>query len=132
MKVQGLQDLVHRFTDAFNRHDLEATVAMFGENADIESYDGQRAVGKDAIRAMMAPHFSGAFGRMHFDIGSAICDESTGEAWSSWRLTLKQAGGESASFRGVDVLHFADGLIVMNSVYVKAAAPLIEPGSGTA
>jgi ketosteroid isomerase-like protein len=128
MKAQGLEDLVHRFTDAFNRHDLEGTLALIGENADVESYDGQRAVGKEAIRAMMAPHFSGAFGRMSFDIGSIICDEAKGEAWSSWRLTLKQASGESSSFRGVDVLRYVDGLIVMNSVYVKAAGPLIETG----
>jgi uncharacterized protein (TIGR02246 family) len=129
MKSQDLESLVHRFTDAFNRHDLEATLSMFAEQADVESYDGARAVGKEAIRTMMAPHFSGAMGRMHFDVDTVMRDDSKGEVWSNWRMTITQPGGESASFRGLDVLCFVDGLIVKNSVYVKAAAPLLEAGA---
>ena len=58
-----LEDLVVRFTDAFNREDLDAVMAFFADDAVYDEFDGQRRVGKAAIRAAFEPQFRGDFGK---------------------------------------------------------------------
>jgi ketosteroid isomerase-like protein len=57
-----LEDLTLRFTDAFNREDLDAVMAFVAEDAVYDQFNGARAVGKAAIRAAFVPQFRGDFG----------------------------------------------------------------------
>jgi len=75
-----LRDLVLRFTEAFNRDDLDAVMAYFADDAIYGTFDGVDAWGKPAIRAAFEPQFRGDFGRIRFHEEDLFVDESTGKA----------------------------------------------------
>ena len=66
MERAKLIDLTRRFTDAFNRNDLDAVMAFFSDDAVYDEFNGKRNRGKLAIRAAFEPQFTGAFGDMKF------------------------------------------------------------------
>ena len=49
-----LSDLVTRFTDAFNRDDLDAVMGFFADDAIVLPNNAPRADGRAAVRAVMA------------------------------------------------------------------------------
>ncbi|MGH7821657.1 MAG: YybH family protein, partial [Candidatus Binatia bacterium] len=53
------RDLCLRFTEAFNREDLEEVMSYFAEDAVYEEFDGRRRSGKAAIREAFVPQFRG-------------------------------------------------------------------------
>ncbi len=44
------EELIHRYFDAFNRHDIEAVMACFHDHALIVGGEDRRCEGRDAIR----------------------------------------------------------------------------------
>jgi uncharacterized protein (TIGR02246 family) len=125
MNRDELIDLTRRFVDAFNREDLDAVMAFFADDAVYEEFNGRRNVGKDAIRAAFQPQFSGAFGAMRFLDEDLFADAESGKVMASWRCTLA-IKGEPTSWRGLDLLYFADGKIAAKLTYAKARAPLFQ------
>ena len=59
-----LRDLVLRFTDAFNRDDLDAVMAFMADDAVYDEFNGKRSRGQAAIREAFVPQFRGDFGRI--------------------------------------------------------------------
>jgi hypothetical protein len=57
MERQQLADLVVRFTEAFNRKDLDGVMSFMAEDAIYDEFNGRRSRGKQAI-----PGFSGSPG----------------------------------------------------------------------
>ena len=125
MNRDELIDLTRRFVDAFNREDLDAVMAFFADDAVHDEFNGRRNVGKDAIRAAFQPQFSGAFGAMRFLDEDLFADAESGKVMASWRCTLA-IKGEPTSWRGLDLLYFADGKIAAKLTYAKARAPLFQ------
>lgn len=72
------EQLIHRYFDAFNSHDLEAVMACFHSQAVIVDVEGKRYEGQDEIRR-------------HYETGFALMPDS--------RCDLKMATGNSG--RGV-------------------------------
>jgi uncharacterized protein (TIGR02246 family) len=130
MERAKLIDLTRRFTDAFNRNDLDAVMAFFTEDAIYDEFNGKRNRGKAAIRAAFEPQFSGAFGDMEFLEDDIFVDAEAGKAMISWRCTLS-VNGKPTSWRGLDLLLFVGECIVSKQTYAKARAPLFED-QGTA
>src|SRR5262244_3534982 len=62
----ALRDLTLRFTEAFNRDDLDGVMAYFADDAVYDEFNGSRSHGKDAIRAALAPQFRGDYGTIRF------------------------------------------------------------------
>lgn len=120
-----LEDLVVRFTDAFNREDLDAVMAFFAEDALYDEFDGGRSRGRDAIRAAFEPQFRGAFGRMRFVTEDLFVDPSSGKALIRWLCTLER-DGRVRGWRGLDFLHVRDGRIVEKQTYAKAERLKLE------
>ena len=125
MNRDELIDLTRRFVDAFNREDLDAVMEFFADDAIYDEFNGRRNVGKDAIRAAFKPQFSGAFGAMRFLDEDLFADAESGKVMASWRCALA-IKGEPTSWRGLDLLHFADGKITAKLTYAKAKAPLFQ------
>ncbi len=123
MERAKLIDLTRRFTDAFNRNDLEAVMSYFSDDGIYDEFNGKRSCGKAAIRAAFTPQFTGAFGRMEFLEDDLFVDEEAGKAMISWRCTLS-IKGQPTSWRGLDLLHFVGECLVMKQTYAKAKAPL--------
>ena len=106
--------VVEEFNKAWNDHDLSAALALISEDCVFESTapapDGERAVGKAAIRAAWAPIFADANARFtveeFFSAGPRLVQR--------WRYDW--SGGH---IRGVDVIAVRDGLVTEKLAYVK-------------
>jgi len=125
MERAKLIDLTRRFTDAFNRNDLDAVMAFFSDDGVYDEFNGKRNHGKAAIRAAFEPQFSAAFGKMEFIEDDLFVDAESGNAMISWRCTLS-VNGKPTSWRGLDLLRFVGECIVSKRTYAKARAPFFE------
>lgn len=125
MTHSELEDLVVRFTDAFNREDLDAVMSYFAEDAVYDELDGKQSRGVTAIRAAFAPQFRGAFGRMRFVTEDLFVDAKRGKALIRWLCTLER-DGKTRGWRGLDVIHVRDGKIVGKLTYAKAERLKLE------
>jgi ketosteroid isomerase-like protein len=123
--MSDLRDLTLRFTDAFNRDDLDAVMAFMADDAIYDQFNGARAVGKAAIREAFVPQFRGYFGTIRFVQEDLFVDPAEGKSLISWTCTLER-DGVTRGWRGLDVLHFADGLVVEKHTYAKADVPQLR------
>jgi len=114
-----LEECVVRFTDAFNCEDLDAVMAFFAEDGVYDEFDGGRRVGKAEIRKAFEPQFRGDFGRMRFVTEDLFVDPATGKGLIRWLCTTERKGVKRG-WRGLDILHFANGLVVEKLTYAKA------------
>jgi ketosteroid isomerase-like protein len=120
-----LEALTIQFTEAFNRNDLDGVMAMMAEDAVYEEFTGVVNHGKAAIRAAFEPQFRGDYGKMTFDSEDLFADASTGKALIRWVCRLQTKKGP-AGWRGLDILHFQNGLVVRKLTYAKAKVPLLD------
>lgn len=121
-----LASLVIRFTDAFNQNDLESVMAFMAEDAVYEEFTGAINRGKAAIRAAFVPQFRGDFGKMRFETEDLFVDAAAGKALIRWVCRLETRRGP-AGWRGLDILHFENGLVTQKLTYARAKVPLLEP-----
>jgi ketosteroid isomerase-like protein len=120
-----IRDVVLRFTDAFNRDDLEAVMAFLADDALYDEFNGRQSRGHPAIREAIVPQFRGDFGRIRFHTEDLFVDAAAGKALIRWRCVLEKSGKKRA-WRGLDVLHVRDGRITEKHTYAKADVPRRE------
>ena len=127
MKTRAAQlaDLVVRFTDAFNRDDLDAVMSFFAADAIYDEFNGTRSCGTAAIRAAFEPQFRGDYGQIRFHTEDLFVDAEAGKALIRWECRL-EVNGHVRGWRGLDVLHFESGLLKEKHTYAKATAPLLS------
>lgn len=121
-----LEDLVIRFTEAFNRDDLDGVLSFMAEDAVYDEFNGTRSQGKAAIRAAFVPQFRGDYGTLRFHAEDLFVDPVAGKALIRWLCTLETKRGP-AGWRGLDILHVENGLIKEKHTYAKAQVPLLNP-----
>jgi uncharacterized protein (TIGR02246 family) len=114
-----LRELALRFTEAFNRDDLDAVMGFFTEDSIYDEVNGARSRGKAAIRAAFEPQFRGDYGVIRFLTEDVIVDAEAGKALVRWECRVER-DGRRRSWRGLDVLHFRDGRVVEKHTYGKA------------
>lgn len=115
--VGTLQDVL----DAFNRHDLDAIMAHFAEDAVFESPRGPepwgtRHTGKAAVRAGLAARFAGIPDVHYGDDRHWACGD---RGVSEWLLTGTTTEGQRIAVRGCDLWEFRDGQVVRKDSYWK-------------
>jgi ketosteroid isomerase-like protein len=115
--VETLQQVL----DAFNRHDLDAIMAVFAEDAVLETPRGSdpggtRYVGKAAVREGLAGRFAGIPDVHYGEDRHMVCGE---RGVSEWLLTGTTTAGERIEVRGCDLFEFRDDLIVRKDSYWK-------------
>lgn len=120
-----LEEMVIRFTEAFNRDDLDGVIAMMSQDAIYDEYDGRRHVGKAAIRAAFEPQFRGDFGKIRFRAEDVFGDERAGKALIRWGCEIEKAGRRRV-WRGLDILHVREGLVTEKHTYAKAERLKLE------
>jgi ketosteroid isomerase-like protein len=137
----ALEEFVLRFTDAFNRDDLDGVMALTAPHAVYDEFNGRRNDGWAAIREAFVPQFRGDYGTIRFDaedlfvapapedraISSAAATRSgpSGKALIRWRCRLER-GALRKEWRGLDILHVEDGLVTEKHTYAKAEVPLLR------
>lgn len=122
---ERLADLVVRFTDAFNRDDLDGVMAFVAEDAVYDEFNGTVNRGRAAIRAAFVPQFRGDYGTLRFHAEDLFVDPVAGKALIRWVCTLQTKRGP-AGWRGLDILHVRNGLITEKLTYAKAQVPLLS------
>jgi ketosteroid isomerase-like protein len=110
---------VDTFNEAFNRHDVDAVMAVMTDDCVFESTappEGERHVGQAAVRAAWEAFF-GATPTAHFDAEDVIA--TADRCVVQWRFTWKNDDGTDGTVRGVDVIRVRDGKVAEKSAYVK-------------
>lgn len=107
--------------DGFNRHDLDAIMAYFAEDATFDAPRGANVwgtcfEGKEAVRAGLAARFAGIPDVHYGEDQHWVCGD-----WgaSEWRLTGTNTSGARVDVRGCDLWEFRDGLVVRKDSYWK-------------
>jgi uncharacterized protein (TIGR02246 family) len=122
---EQLVELVRRFTDAFNRDDLDEVMSFFTEEALYVEFNGKQNRGKDEIRKAFEPQFQGSFGQIRFHEQDLFVDVKDGKAVIRWRCTI-ELDGKPQAWDGLDILDFEDALIKEKHTYAKADVPKLE------
>jgi steroid delta-isomerase-like uncharacterized protein len=120
-----LTTLLDRFVEAWNRHDLDALMAMMTDDCVFQAsagpdVDGARSDGKQAVRAAFAgvfemfpdAHWANA---RHLTVGN--------RAVSEWTFTGTRKDGKRVEVTGCDLLTLRDGKIAIKNSYRKNRPP---------
>lgn len=135
---ERVQATIERYSDAWNRHDLDAIVALHTDDAVFENHtSGGRAVGKADIRKLIAgvfetfPDLRFSTRRAYFRDGLAVV-EWTATATHSKPITRNgrtlPPSGKSVSWNGMDIMPVRDGLVARKDVYVDSVTYLKQIG----
>jgi ketosteroid isomerase-like protein len=124
MEREKLAELVVQFTEAFNREDLDGVMSFMADNAVYDEFNGTLNHGTAAIRAAFVPQFRGDYGKLRFITEDLFVDAGSGKALIRWVCTLETKRGPAA-WRGLDILHVANGRITEKLTYAKTKVPLL-------
>ncbi|MEA2573023.1 MAG: hypothetical protein QOH93_321 [Chloroflexia bacterium] len=113
-------DLLNRFNDAFNRHDVDAIMSMMSEDCVFDNTspapDGSLFQGQASVRQFWEEFFANSK-QAHFDTEEMFAHGD--RAFQRWVYSWVDEQGVVGHVRGVDVFRFRDGLIVEKLSYVK-------------
>jgi ketosteroid isomerase-like protein len=111
------REAVERFNEAFNRHDVDAVMALMTEDCVFENTsppDGQRLEGQAAVRAAWEDFFRASpdarFDAEEIVVAGDRCTVCWCYHWTN---------GGAGHIRGVDVLRVRDGKVAEKLAYVK-------------
>ena len=106
---------IERFNEAFNRHDVDAVMALMTDDVIFENTspppDGELHEGQVAVRAFWEEFFAGS-PRAHFEA------EDTFAAGARCTVRWRYSWGDG-SIRGVDVFRVQNGKVAEKLSYVK-------------
>jgi steroid delta-isomerase-like uncharacterized protein len=125
-----LEAIIAAYGEAWNRHDVEAILAMHTDDSVFENHtSGGRAVGKAAIRAILEGVFA-TFPDIRFDARRTYVRD--GIVTQEWTATgtlavpytrgdvTVQPTGRRVSWNGVDVIPFEGTRVARKDVYVDS------------
>jgi ketosteroid isomerase-like protein len=117
--MSDTQDVVDRFNDAFNSHDLDAIMALMTDDVVFDNTsppDGERFVGQDAVRGFWNQLFTGN-PNAWFDTEEQFV--SGDRLTLLWRFTFDKTNPDGGHVRGIDVFKVRDGKVAEKFSYVK-------------
>jgi ketosteroid isomerase-like protein len=114
------QETIARFNDAFNRHDVDAVMALMTEDVVFENTspapDGDRFAGQAAVRAFWERFFRDSPHAL-FEVEDLFA--AGDRCLVRWRYRWGGDGPNSGHVRGVDVFRVRDGKVAEKLSYVK-------------
>ena len=116
-----LLQLLDRFAEAWNRHDVDALMSMMVDDCVFEAsagpqVNGQRSEGVQAVRAAYAAVFE-AFPDAHWANARHFVVGNRGV--SEWTFSGTQRDGTRVEVNGCDLFTFHDGKIAIKNSYRK-------------
>jgi steroid delta-isomerase-like uncharacterized protein len=114
-------DTLRGITAAFNRHDLDAIMSFFTDDAVFETPRGaepwgRRFEGRAAVREGLAARFTG-IPDVHYGEDDHFVAGDRGA--SEWTLSGTTTEGEALEVRGCDLWTFRDGRVARKDSYWK-------------
>jgi len=135
--AHDLRAAIDRYNDAWNRHDVDAIIALHAPDMVFENHTaGERAEGA-AVSAHIARIFSAwpdlAFTTRRLYVREdLVVQEWTAHATHTSELRrgdlIAPASGRDVSWVGMDVIPFDDGLVKRKDVYSDSVAILRQVG----
>lgn len=102
------EDLIERYFDAFNRHNIEDVMACFDDDAKVVGASGTFVQGRDSVRRYYEAEFAEVpDGRC--DLQTMVGHEGRGVAESLFHGRLKD--GSPIRAVGAEIIEFAGGMI---------------------
>ena len=122
-------EMLRSIAAAFDRHDLDAIMGNFADDAVFEGPRGTEAwgtrfVGREAIRAAFAARFAG-IPDVRYEQDEHFVDGNRGA--SEWTLSGMTTDGERIEIRGCDLWVFRDGKVVKKDSFWKIRPALPPP-----
>jgi ketosteroid isomerase-like protein len=118
--TKGTLEVIHRFNDALNRHDVDAVMAAMTEDCVFENTspapDGERYEGQAAVRGFWERFFA-ASPQAVFEFEESFASED--RAVVHWTYRWVEQNGTPGHIRGVDVFRLRDGKVEEKLSYVK-------------
>ena len=121
-----IKDTIERFTEGFNRDDLDDVMEFFTEDAVYVEFTGKVNREKKEIRKAFEPQFRGDFGAVRFHDKDFVIDEKAQAAVFNWWCTMS-LGDKSFRWEGLDVFKFKNGLIKEKRSFAQADLPRFTP-----
>jgi steroid delta-isomerase-like uncharacterized protein len=133
-----LEAVIARYNEAWNRHDVDAILAMHTEDSVFENHtSGGRGSGKAEIRAILEGIFA-TFPDLQFEGRRLyVRDDLVVQEWTAGAThstTITRAGktypatGRKISWNGMDVIPMRGGLVVRKDVYADSISYLRQIG----
>jgi ketosteroid isomerase-like protein len=121
MSEQRKIDMLRAVAAGFDRHDLDAILEHFADDAVFESPRGadpwgQRFEGKERIRAAFAGRFAGIPDVRYLEDTHFVSGD---RGVSQWTLRGTTTDGEELELRGCDIWTFRDDKIAVKDSYWK-------------
>ena len=132
-----LRAVIDRYNDAWNRHDVDAIVAIHAPDMVFENHTaGERAEGEEALA-----HIAGIF-RAWPDIAFAsrrlhVREDLVVQEWTATATHVTELrrgdivappSGRRVEWNGMDVIPFEDGLVKRKDVYSDSVSILRQVG----
>ena len=122
-------EFLQAFSDAWNRHDIDALMSFMTDDCVFEAVGGPDACGaRHSGRAAVRKAFAQAwesFPDAHWGNGRHFIAGDRGV--SEWTFTGTAADGSRVVANGCDVFTFRDGKIAVKSAFRKARPPVPAP-----
>ena len=119
-QTQRTSETIERFNEVFNRHDVDAIMALMTADCVFENTypppDGERFVGAAAVRAFWEQFFAASPHAVITVEDMVACGDRCAQRWV---YRWVSADGSPGHVRGVDVFRVRDGLVVEKCSYVK-------------
>jgi ketosteroid isomerase-like protein len=113
-------DVIERFNEAFNQHDVAAIMALMTDDVIFENTsprpDGERFAGQEAVRGFWERLFADS---PHAHFASEDIYAGGDRCTVRWRYTWKADDGVEGHVRGVDVFRVREGKVAEKLSYVK-------------
>ena len=123
MDAAEVEQLISRYNDAWNAHDLEAIAARHAPDIVFHNHTaGEAKEGADAVREHIASIFANwpdlAFStrRLYVRDDFAACE---------WTASGTSPDGRRLEWDGVDLFPISDGLIARKDVYSSSGTPRV-------
>jgi hypothetical protein len=114
------EQLIERYFDAFNRHDLEGVVACFHDQAVLLGPNGKRLVGIAEVRRSYEAEFA-LFPDAHCEL--RLCTGNSGRGVAESYFTGTRSGQTRVEAIGAEVMEIVDGKIKAIRDYHQQMAP---------
>ena len=113
-------DVIDRFNEAFNRHDVEGIMALMTNDVVFENTsprpDGERYDGQESVRGFWEQFFASS-PNARFDTEDIFA--GVNRCTVRWIYNWIDADGKRGHVRGVDVFRVRDGKVAEKLSYVK-------------